>query len=326
MWRMIILGDMMNILKFFIMMVMFGGMVSPLYALANHHTANEKTLCGMTQMQAYHQLLFDADPKDRITHQEDYQQIVKKAYQGDLESQMHLGELLAGYDKTQCFFKMVAKHDDENGKMARYVLSRYYGNGFHGFPKSNEEQFYWLEQLALIEPEAYYMVGFQYYFTILKLNPQSEQAKNYAQRAIHWYLKASQDGEPRASEGIARLYGMGLGVDYDSDKAIQWLHTAIEQSLDRIKSDNAHFEEYWVLHSSYEMLGDFYFDNQDYEKAMMYYQNDINIPYKSLATNAYYMIGQMYEKGLGVSKDSKQAKHYYKRACKEGVEKACQLK
>ena len=45
------------------------------YTFANTNTTDEKTLCGMTQMQAYHQLLFDADPKDRITHQEDYQQI-----------------------------------------------------------------------------------------------------------------------------------------------------------------------------------------------------------------------------------------------------------
>lgn len=288
---------------------------------------HEKKICNMTQSQAYHQLLFDVSPEDRITYQDEYQALTEKAYQGDLASQLHLGEAFNGYDKTECFFNIVAKFDDENGKMARYGLFRYYFNGFHDFPVDKEKGFYWLERLGEIEPEAHYTVGHTYHFAMLNIDPNSDMAKEYAQKAISWYLKASQAGDPRASHNIAKLYYMGMGLEVDRDKVVQWLNTTIQQSLDIIKLDSAgSFEEQWVLHESYESLGDLYFFEKDYDKAMNFYMNDINAEPESHASRSYYQIGQMYKQGLGVKKDINQAKIYYKKACENGISEACNLK
>lgn len=288
---------------------------------------NEKKICGMTKTQAYHQILFDASPEERMAQKDEFREKTDKAYQGDLESLLYIANWLYGYEKTDCILKFVAEHDNENGKMARYALARYYGNGFHDFPEDKEKQFYWLEKLAEIDPEAYYTVGFSYDFATLTMNPESETTQRYAQRALYWYLKASQAGNTSASYKIAHLYSSGRGVEHDIEKAVQWLNTTIEQSLAIMQSDNkGSFEEHWILHKSYEELGDFYFENKDYTKAVEYYLGDINTPQKSHASHSYYMMGQIYENGFGVTKDIKKSKNYYKKACKEGVKKACQSK
>ncbi len=50
-----------------------------------------------------------------------------------------------------------------------------------------------------------------------------------------WYRKAADQGDWRASNGIAALYTNGWGVKQDLAKAIEWNQRAMDQSSKDIK-------------------------------------------------------------------------------------------
>lgn len=71
---------------------------------------------------------------------------------------------------------------------------------------------------------AMYRIGLFYYFGLRGL--RRDHAK-----ALSWFLKALEKGEPRAMELLGEIYARGAGVERNYTKALEWLTRAAKQEL-----------------------------------------------------------------------------------------------
>lgn len=71
---------------------------------------------------------------------------------------------------------------------------------------------------------AMYKIGIFYYFGLRGL--RRDHAK-----ALYWFLKAVEKGEPRSMELLGEIYARGAGVERNYTKALEWLTLASKQQL-----------------------------------------------------------------------------------------------
>lgn len=71
---------------------------------------------------------------------------------------------------------------------------------------------------------AMYKIGLFYYFGLRGL--RRDHAK-----ALSWFLKAVEKGEPRSMELLGEIYARGAGVERNYTKALEWLTLASKQQL-----------------------------------------------------------------------------------------------
>lgn len=71
---------------------------------------------------------------------------------------------------------------------------------------------------------AMYKVGLFYYFGLRGL--RHDHAK-----ALSWFLRAVEKGEPRSMELLGEIYARGAGVERNYTKAFEWLKLASKQQL-----------------------------------------------------------------------------------------------
>lgn len=71
---------------------------------------------------------------------------------------------------------------------------------------------------------AMYRIGLFYYFGLRGL--RRDHAK-----ALSWFLKAVDKGEPRSMELLGEIYARGAGVERNYTKALEWLTLASKQQL-----------------------------------------------------------------------------------------------
>lgn len=71
---------------------------------------------------------------------------------------------------------------------------------------------------------AMYKIGLFYYFGLRGL--RRDHAK-----ALSWFLKSVDKGEPRAMEFLGEIYARGAGVEKNYTKALEWLTLASKQEL-----------------------------------------------------------------------------------------------
>ncbi|MBE6336467.1 MAG: SEL1-like repeat protein [Lentimicrobiaceae bacterium] len=122
--------------------------------------------------------------------------------------------------------------------------------------------------------------------------------------AYDWYLKAVESGDIESLLDIGDLFFYKKGLEVSYSKATEWYLKYLESS-DRLEfNNNSHcFYNLGYMH--------YYGGNGiqvSYAKALDYFE-------KSIAHDAKYFIGWMYEHGQGVDKNSIKAIEYYK-ACK----------
>jgi len=120
-------------------------------------------------------------------------------------------------------------------------------------------------------------------------------------RAFLWYEKAVAQNQPDALAAIAELYESGWGVDQDVGKALDYYERAVEfgekdalSALGRLYKQRSQ-ENSSLLPKALEFL----------QKAVAHHAED----FESL-----FLLGEMYENGLGVEKDTQKAIQYYKQA------------
>lgn len=88
------------------------------------------------------------------------------------------------------------------------------------------EDFKMLEYQAQIgHPSAMYRTGLFYYFSLRGF--RHDHAK-----AVYWFSKAAEKGEPRSMEILGEIYARGTGVERNYTKAFQCLTLAAEGGLD----------------------------------------------------------------------------------------------
>ncbi|KAK7251737.1 hypothetical protein RIF29_35192 [Crotalaria pallida] len=147
---------------------------------------------------------------------------------------------------------------------------------------------------------AMYKVGLFYYFGLRGLRRDHS-------KALSWFLKAVEKGEPRSMELLGEIYARGAGVERNYTKALEWLTLASKQQL----------------YSAYNGMGYLYVkgygvDKKNYTKAKEYFEKAAD----NDEVGGHYNLGVMYLKGIGVKRDVKLACKFFIVAANHGQPKA----
>lgn len=124
--------------------------------------------------------------------------------------------------------------------------------------------------------------------------------KDYSS-AMQWYMKAAEKENYEAQCEIGRLYVLGLGVEMNVYKAVEWFEKSVKKN-----SYCAH-----LLGTMYENGSGV---KQDYSKALELYKKSAE---DGNATGAF-CLGNMYYLGRGVDENVFTAKEWYDKAVKSG--------
>ena len=119
-------------------------------------------------------------------------------------------------------------------------------------------------------------------------------SKDY-EKAMEWYLKATELGSSDAMDHIGTLYECGLGVPQDDSKAMEWYLKAAELG------------DAWAMYHIAYMYCYAEGIDEDYEKAMEWYLKAAELG----NTWAMNRIGDMYRVGKGVGQDYEKAMDWY---------------
>ncbi|KAG5014852.1 hypothetical protein AAZX31_08G053400 [Glycine max] len=147
---------------------------------------------------------------------------------------------------------------------------------------------------------AMYKVGLFYYFGLRGLRRDHS-------KALWWFLKAVDKGEPRSMELLGEIYARGAGVERNYTKAFEWLTLASRHHL----------------YSAYNGMGYLYVkgygvDQKNYTKAKEYFEKAAD----NDEVGGHYNLGVMYLKGIGVNRDVKLACKFFVFAANHGQPKA----
>ncbi|XP_054785093.1 ERAD-associated E3 ubiquitin-protein ligase component HRD3A [Prosopis cineraria] len=147
---------------------------------------------------------------------------------------------------------------------------------------------------------AMYKIGLFYYFGLRGLRRDHS-------KALSWFLKAVDKGEPRSMELLGEIYARGAGVERNYTKALEWLTLASKQQL----------------YSAYNGMGYLYVkgygvEKKNYTKAKEYFEKAAD----NEEVGGHYNLGVMYLKGIGVKRDVKLACKYFIVAANHGQPKA----
>lgn len=147
---------------------------------------------------------------------------------------------------------------------------------------------------------AMYKIGIFYYFGLRGL-------RRDLPKALSWFMKAVEKGEPRSMELLGEMYVRGSGVDRNYTKALEWLTLAAKQQL----------------YSAYNGIGYLYVkgygvEKKNFTKAKEFFEKAAD----NEDSGGYYNLGVLYLKGMGVKKDVKLACKYFIMASNAGQPKA----
>ncbi|MGA3052792.1 MAG: SEL1-like repeat protein [Candidatus Korobacteraceae bacterium] len=121
-------------------------------------------------------------------------------------------------------------------------------------------------------------------------------------QALHWYIKAANDGSGLACERLAYLYSQGIGVQQDKEQSLKWLKRS---------ADLGYLPAVFELGMAYEtgtMVP------QDLDKARKLYDKAAH----SGQPDALIALGNLYAEGRGTKADQQKAFMYYTLAAAYG--------
>uniref|UniRef100_A0A2P2K7L8 ERAD-associated E3 ubiquitin-protein ligase component HRD3A n=1 Tax=Rhizophora mucronata TaxID=61149 RepID=A0A2P2K7L8_RHIMU len=146
---------------------------------------------------------------------------------------------------------------------------------------------------------AMYKIGLFYYFGLRGL--RRDHAK-----ALAWFSKAVERGEPRSMQLLGEIFARGAGVERNYTKALEWLTLASQQQV----------------YSAYNGIGYLYVKGygveKNYTKAKEYFEKAAD----NDEAGGHYNLGVMYLKGIGVKRDVKLACKFFIIAANAGQPKA----
>ncbi|KAG5536079.1 hypothetical protein RHGRI_023759 [Rhododendron griersonianum] len=152
---------------------------------------------------------------------------------------------------------------------------------------------------------AMYKIGIFYYFGLRGV--RRDHAK-----ALSWFLKAVEKGEPRSMELLGEIYARGAGVERNYTKAFEWLKLASRQQLYSAYNGMGYLyvKGYGVEKKNYTKI--------DFMVSSCYIGFQAKEYFEKAADNdeagGHYNLGVMYLKGIGVKQDG--VKRDVKLACK----------
>jgi TPR repeat protein len=136
--------------------------------------------------------------------------------------------------------------------------------------------------------------------------------------ALKWFQKAADQGNGMAQYYIGEMYELGLGVKEDRAQAVHWYSIAANSgerwAVTAIKDLNDPEHQVVVGYSFYKG----HFRTHNFEKAFNCFQRAAS----QGNADAQGYLGEMYEKGEGVTKDKKMAVDWYIKAENNGNKSA----
>ena len=233
--------------------------------------------------------------------------------------QYQYGRALNKGKQYQEAFKWNRLSAEQGYDMAQYVLGAMYFGG-QGVPKDQAKAAKWL-RFAAKKGLAFAQTSMGKIYKYGNGVPQ-----DYAE-AANWYRLAAKQGNAFAKKSLGVMYGKGQGVPQDFAEAIKWFRLAAEQGSVRAKkafralapllaqqgmkkpSVIADYQKGWDAYLRW-----YEFTTENYVAAIK--------KWKPLAEQgdalAQYNLGVVYEKGLGVSKDHKEAEKWLLLSAKQG--------
>jgi TPR repeat protein len=126
-------------------------------------------------------------------------------------------------------------------------------------------------------------------------------------KAFLLYKESAESGDVYSQCVLGGMYQYGLGGTMVAlDKAIYWYKKA------SINGD--HYASF--------LLGELYFDSSDYEMAFYWFLKDTRIQSGWVNGASEYMVGYMYNKGIGTLMNKQLAVSWYIKSAKQGYSKA----
>jgi len=182
---------------------------------------------------------------------------------------------------------------------AQFALGANYYFGQNGYTQDYSQAKKWFEASAKQgHASAQYNLGLMYLKG--KVIPKD------LNKAKLWLEKASKANFVRAQNNLGLIYYEGKVVPQDLDKAKFWFEKAANQG--HLKSQVA--------------LATIYLSNKkNYPKGLELLKQGL----KANNPEAQLLMGVLYYNGIAVSQDINEAKKYYDLACKNGLQKGCEL-
>ncbi|XP_008781053.1 ERAD-associated E3 ubiquitin-protein ligase component HRD3 [Phoenix dactylifera] len=147
---------------------------------------------------------------------------------------------------------------------------------------------------------AMFRMGLLYYYGLRGVR------RDYA-KAVYWFSKAVEKGDPRVMELLGEIYARGAGVERNYTKAFEWLTLASRQQY----------------YSAYNGLGYLYVkgygvEKKNLTKAREYFEKAA----ENKEPGGHYNLGVLYLKGMGVKRDVTLARKFFLTAANAGQPKA----
>lgn len=187
----------------------------------------------------------------------------------------------------------------ENDPRANYLLGQLYEKGIR-VKEDASKAFEHYKTAALNGSDDANIFMFNYYL-------DSElTTKEHYESALKWFDEASKiKRNPIAYYGLAYMYEIGLGVEADQVKAIEYYKESSQNNF--------------IL--AHERLADLYLSTNDaksIEAALFLFQRAANADIPS----AQFKLGYMYEEGLGTRQDYETARFWYQKAANHDLSMA----
>lgn len=176
------------------------------------------------------------------------------AKQNNVIGMTNLADLYIQEDKLKKAKPLLVKAAEKEYGYAQYLLAM---NFFYYTHENNKEALHWLERAAgNDEPYALYQLGLYY------------SEVNDLAKAIKYYQRAAELNNADALLELYYIYGEGVGVEQDDDKALFYLKKAAESGNQEVLDElaamalsgqgnmDAKEAEYWIKKAGYteEML------------------------------------------------------------------------
>ena len=153
---------------------------------------------------------------------------------------------------------------------------------------------------VLQDAAAQFALGANYYFGYNGYTQDYSQAKK-------WFEASAKQGHASAQYNLGLMYLKGKVIPKDLNKAKLWLEKA---------SNQGHLEAQVGLAGIYLTT-----NNKNSPKGLELLKQAL----KSNSPQAQLVMGVLYYNGTAVSQDTNEAKRYFDMACKNGLQKGCEL-
>ncbi|KAI8908448.1 hypothetical protein EDD86DRAFT_207720 [Gorgonomyces haynaldii] len=208
------------------------------------------------------------------------------------------GKGFTGDDLSKQWYKRAAytflKEAEEGSVSSATKLAKCYLNG-HGVVQDYVAALQWIQIAASKnDPEADYIAGL--------MHEQGKGTQANPQKAFEFYSKAARRDHPLGIYSLGTCYEKGSGVERDMKTAILYYKQAADLKVP---------EAILQIGIAHEKGG--YGVDQSYAKAFELYKQVLDS-----CPEACCKLGQLYEYGRGVQKDTKEAFKIYQRGAKQG--------